>query len=133
MTSIVFTVTAKAQTAARLGTEQTFDIVRLTEFTPPQIIFNRTYAASMDGKSGKGTLISNHEVSRIGIMVAYAQIPALNELIHSLADYQVAEIDATDVPYVNSIRRFVMKGSDFPKQAKGCTHIIGSFDVRFLD
>lgn len=133
MTAITYIVTGKPVNPARLGTEQTFTIDRLTEFTLPEPTMNRSYASSMDHRSGKGTFISAHETSRIGITIPIDEKPYLDEMIYSLADYQVAEIDATDVNYVGAVREFVMQGTSFPREAKGCTHISCSFDLKFLD
>jgi hypothetical protein len=133
MTTITYTVTGKATSAARLNTEQVFDIVRLIEFKPPEIVFNRTYAPSLDGASGRGTLVSSHEVSRIGILLPITQWGALQELIYSLSDYQIAELDATDVPHFGSVRNFVMTSNNFPREKRGCNQISGSFDVRFIN
>lgn len=132
MTSIIYTVTDRALSAGRLSTEQTFVINRLTEFTPPMPTFNRPVAHSMDRRSFRGTNVSNYETSSIGITVPISELASLNELIYSLADYQIAEIDATDVDYVNAVRQFVMIGDSFPREIRGCTHISGSLQVQFL-
>lgn len=133
MTTITYVATREPAIKSRLGDEQQFIIPTLNEFTPPEVIFNRQYAASMDGRSGKGTLISAYETSTLGITVTLPKRAYFYEMVYSLADYQIAEIDATDVPYVEAVRQFVMIGNNFTKETKGCTHISGTLQIRFID
>ena len=132
MTLISYTVTDRAVEPERLGNDDEFEIKLLTEFTPPEPLFARSYASSRDQKSGRGTLVSSMEESTIGFTVPISEKPYLDELIYSLADYQIATIDATDVEYVGAVRLFRMLDTNFPRIIRGCTHITQTMRIRFL-
>lgn len=137
MASITFIVSDSAQSPAREDTLQVFDMpqggaIVISQFTAPTSAFNRSYAASMDYNSGRGTKVSKHQRSMIGITYPIALLPAVEELVDSLADYQIASLDASDIDFMGSTRNFRMMGNDFPREAVGCTHLSLSMELLYL-
>lgn len=123
MTTITFIVTDGATDEARLDTEQEYTLNKKTGVSILNRKYNRTYARSMDGKSGKGTLISSYQTFDIDFIVPLSESAAFDELVRSLADYQPAVLDATDLQHIGQELNFRLDGDSFPKTLVGCSYI----------
>ena len=135
MSAIIFNVSDSPVSEARLGTEQEFIFesgVILTEFTPPKTIYKGSYASSMDQLSGRGTRISKHQTSTIGMVYPVAYRAYVEELIDSLSDYQIATFDGTDIDYFEKEQDFVIMLSDLEPLTRGCTKLSASIGVKWM-
>ena len=123
MTTLTYIVTDAAIDDNRLNTEQEYTLNSKTGVSIVNSEFNRTYARSMDGLSGKGTLVSRSEKFDIDFIVPLSEAPLLDEIVSSLADYQIAELDATDLAHINRVLQFRLDGTAFKKTLVGCSYV----------
>ena len=125
MASIRFIVTDSATDPARLDTEQVYSLdgdVIISDYKEPKT-FNRTQAFAMDMKSSQGTKISKSRAFSMTITCLIDEYKSLEELIDSLADYQLAEFIAADIPLVGESRFFKMTGNSYEPDKIGCDYV----------
>ena len=133
MSSIEFTVTNKPLSFGRLNTEQEYQLNRFTNVAPLQASFNRSYARSLDRRSGRGTLVSSSTEITIDFVVPIDEEDEFDELLYSLADYQIAILDLTDRPAINKVFQIVMIGDSFNRTSKSCNWINASITFQTID
>ena len=126
MSTISFTVTDRPLDELRLGNDQDFTLSRYTNVKPPQPSFNRSYARSLDRKSGRGTLVSSSTEITIDFVVSTDDEAEFEEMLYSVADYQIAVLDLTDRPAIAKAYKIVLIGDSFPIVSKGCSWITAS-------
>ena len=129
---IEFRVTDSPITSARLGTLVTFDVRIMTEVIPIKRA-NRSYSSAMDHRSGRGTKRSKHKEFELKFTQPNADIPAIDELIDSLMDYQIATIDLTSYERYNEIVKFRMMGDEWQQEIIGCSHVRDSIICRVIE
>ena len=126
MTTITYTVSDRPVTPARLDTEQVYTLNSLTGIKMLDPKFNRTYAYSMDRRSVKGTKTSKSEELVIDFVIPMTDKLEYEELLHSITDYQIVEIDATDLNHIDRDVRATLISDDFPYTLIGAKHFRSS-------
>lgn len=132
MSTITFTVTNRATDPNRLDTEQVYALNRFTNLKILQPSFNRTYARSMDRRSGRGTLIADSQEMMIDFIIPISEQADFNELVYSLADYQICTIDATDRTHLADTYEVRMLGDAFTRDLKGCNNVSGTLTFEII-
>lgn len=120
MISITYRVTEKPTDVLRLNTEQEFELKVVSKFVKPPVNANRVYSPSMDYKSGRGTFISAHETFSLQFVFHNDEIAAVDELVYSLFDYQIASLNGVDIPRFNKVQDFRLTTNSFTAESVGC-------------